>query len=53
MTDTFPTDLLACPACNGSVALEGDELVCPKCGRRYSVGNGIPVMLVDESQIKE
>lgn len=44
-------DILACPACEDRppVRIEDDELVCDKCGRRYPVRDGIPVMLVDEA----
>ena len=41
-------DILACPACKTPVALQGDELVCGSCQRRYPIRNDIPVMLVEE-----
>jgi len=44
-------EILVCPACHGE--LEQDEeasvLVCTKCGLKYPVRDGIPVMLVDEA----
>ena len=60
--ETFPTieekdmidkellDILACPACKSEVRLEGDRIVCTKCGRRYPIRDGIPVMLVEEAE---
>ena len=42
--------ILACPACKVSVRLEGQQLVCEKCGRRYPVRDGIPIMLMDEAE---
>lgn len=42
--------ILACPACKVSVRLEGHSLVCDKCGRRYPVRDGIPIMLMDEAE---
>jgi uncharacterized protein YbaR (Trm112 family) len=42
-------EILACPECKVKVEVEGDRLVCVKCGRRYPVRDGIPVMLVDEA----
>jgi hypothetical protein len=29
----------------------GSVLVCDRCGRRYPVHDGIPVMLVDEAEL--
>lgn len=43
-------DILACPACKTDVALQGERIVCPKCGRRYPVKDDIPVMLIDEAE---
>lgn len=41
-------EILACPMCKQRVRLEGKELVCTSCGRRYPIVNGIPRMLPDE-----
>ena len=30
------------------VTLEGEELVCGSCQRRYPIRNDIPVMLIEE-----
>jgi uncharacterized protein YbaR (Trm112 family) len=53
--DTLPTalepwvvSLLACPVDRSGVRLDGSELVCTRCDRRYPVQNGIPNMLPDE-----
>ncbi len=43
-------EILACPECKVQVELAGDHLVCTKCGRRYRIENGIPVMIVDEAE---
>jgi len=43
-------DILACPACRGDVFLKDNKVVCKKCGRKYPVKGGIPVMLIDESE---
>ena len=45
------SDILACPICKSDVRLEEDRIVCIKCGRRYPVKDGIPVMLIDESEL--
>ena len=43
-------DILVCPVDHAKVHLEGDRLVCEKCGRAYPVRGGIPIMLVDEAE---
>lgn len=44
-------EILACPVDKEPVREEGDRLVCTRCGRRYPVRDGIPVMLVDEAEL--
>ena len=66
MIDPQLLELLACPACKAAVRLEGDlpaprpdapesarqagRLVCTRCGRRYPIRDGIPVMLIEEAE---
>ena len=50
MIDPKLLEILACPACKTGVALKGDRLVCAKCGRRYPIRDGIPIMLVEEAE---
>ena len=53
MFDKELLDILICPACGDGSALAPDAadaaLVCSRCGRRYPVREGIPVLLVDEA----
>ena len=42
--------ILACPLCKEEVHLEDDRIVCPECGRRFPIRDGIPVMLLDEAE---
>ena len=47
-------DILACPACKGKIQYieEQQKLVClGECKRRYSIRDGIPVMLIDEAEL--
>ncbi len=50
MIDEKLMAILACPACQGDVQFKESKIVCLKCGRKYPVKNGIPVLLVDESE---
>jgi len=43
-------EMLACPECKVAVELVGDRLVCTRCGRRYRVEDGIPIMLLEEAE---
>ena len=44
--------ILVCPVDKGELKekVESEQLECVKCGRRYPVKDGIPVMLVDEAE---
>lgn len=52
MIDKELIDILCCPACKGDVALVEGKIVCKKCGKKYPVKDGIPVMLIDEAEDK-
>jgi uncharacterized protein len=43
--------ILVCPKCRGELEYRKAEsqLVCGKCRLRYSVRDGIPIMLIDEA----
>jgi uncharacterized protein YbaR (Trm112 family) len=47
-------EILACPEDKEPVIYqkegEAERLTCTKCGKRYPVRDGIPVMLIDEAQ---
>jgi len=45
--------LLACPVDRSAVTLDGSDLVCNHCGRRYSVRGGIPNMVADEAKSEQ
>jgi uncharacterized protein YbaR (Trm112 family) len=45
--------LLVCPFDFGAVRLEKTELICTRCGRRYPVLSGIPIMLADHATVEQ
>ena len=52
MIDKELLQILACPACRAPVTQEGDWIVCSagdRCGKRYPIRDGIPIMLVEEA----
>ncbi len=53
MIDKELLEILACPVCKADVKLEKDKIVCTKCGRRYPIRDGIPVMLESEADRRE
>jgi hypothetical protein len=52
MIDKELLDILACPLCKTEVVLDeaNSRLICTRCGRRYPIRDGIPVMLIDEAE---
>jgi uncharacterized protein len=51
MIDRELLEILACPLCKADVRLDGDRIVCSKCGRRYPIRDDIPVMLIEEAEV--
>ncbi len=50
MIDKELLSILACPACKEDVELRDGKIVCTKCGRKYPIKNGIPILLIDEAE---
>ena len=53
MIDKELLNILACPLCKSEVKLREDRIICTKCGRRYPIRDGIPVMLIDEAEMSD
>ncbi len=53
MIDKDLLDILACPSCKADVKEENEKIVCTKCGLKFPIRDGIPVMLVDEAEKSE
>ena len=43
--------LLACPMGKAPLRLEGDTLICTRCGPRFSIKDDIPDMLVEHAEL--
>ncbi len=43
--------ILRCPLGKAKLREEGNWLVCEKCGIRYPIRDGIPVMLIHEATL--
>ncbi len=50
MIDKELLDILACPACKAEVELREEKIICKKCGRRYPIKDGIPIMLIEKAE---
>lgn len=50
MIDKELLSILACPACKGDVELKDNKIACKKCGKKYPIKDGIPIMLIDEAE---
>lgn len=50
MIDSKLLDILSCPDCKNDVELKDNHIICKGCGRRYPVKDGIPIMIIEESQ---
>ena len=50
MIDKELLEILACPECKADVELKENRIICTKCGRKYPIRDGIPVMLEDEAR---
>ena len=48
-------EILRCPKCKGELELEQDEtgFICPTCGLRYAIQDGIPNFLIEEAEAVE
>jgi len=45
-------ELLGCPVCHGPLRLDGDGVVCTVCARNYSVVDGIPILIAEQTGTK-
>jgi uncharacterized protein YbaR (Trm112 family) len=43
--------ILVCPMGKSDLSLEGDKLICKRCGPVFRVIDGIPNMLIEEAEL--
>jgi uncharacterized protein YbaR (Trm112 family) len=51
-----PPDLLlilVCPMAHAELKLEDGQLVCTRCGPRFAIEDGIPIMLIEEAKLPD
>jgi hypothetical protein len=39
--------ILACPKCKSGLKYEKNSLKCVKCGKKYAIKQGIPMLLIE------
>ena len=44
-------EILVCPLGKAPLRLEGEILVCTKCGLKYKIEDGIPNMLIEDAEL--
>jgi uncharacterized protein len=52
MLDPKLLEILACPVCKSEIEYDeaNQKINCKKCGRKYPVRDGIPIMLESEAE---
>lgn len=50
MIDKKLLEILACPDCKGEVELKENKIICTKCGLKFPIRDGIPIMLMEEAE---
>jgi uncharacterized protein YbaR (Trm112 family) len=46
-------EILCCPLGKAELKIEGETLICTKCGVIFPVRDNIPVLLIDEAKLPE
>jgi hypothetical protein len=44
-------EILVCPVGKSELELNGDRLICKRCGPVFAIKDGIPIMLIEEAQL--
>lgn len=43
-------DVICCPACKSELKEVGSCLECQRCGLKYPIEDGIPILIVEEAK---
>lgn len=46
-------EILVCPLGKSALQLDGDRLICKRCGPVFFIQDGIPIMLIEEAQLPD
>ena len=46
-------EMLVCPLGKADLHLEGDTLVCTRCGPAFRIEDGIPILLIEEAKLPD
>jgi uncharacterized protein YbaR (Trm112 family) len=46
-------EILVCPMGRSELELDGDRLICKRCGPVFAIKDGIPIMLIEEAELPE
>ncbi len=46
-------DILVCPMGKAELKLEGNHLICTRCGPKFRIEDDIPIMLIEEAELPE
>ena len=44
-------EILICPMGKSELELDGDRLICKRCGPVFKIKDGIPNMLIDDAEL--
>ena len=44
-------EILVCPMGKSELVLDGERLICKRCGPIFQIKDGIPIMLIEEAEL--
>ena len=53
MIDNDMISLLCCPLGKADLIIENGNILCSRCGVKFTVRDGIPVLLIEEAALPE